>query len=239
MTVFVILFIIDMVIAVMYAREGHPVVNLKSFWYKMLASGIFVANGVLSYLHSDKEKYSVLVLVALVLGLIGDAFLSFEPFVKGENEKRNMMIATVVGALFFLAGHICYILAFVEELHIRRAFNLKIFLLAWAAIMLLAVIVKIALRAKLGKLGFPMLIYALGLSAMGAQSICLSLLGFAGNVPMQLLFFTAPLLFIISDSTLGLKFSDNERFGSLKIRMVTLITYYAAQMLFGLTIQLV
>lgn len=239
MLLFIILFIVDLVIAVMYAKEGHPEVNLKSFVYKMLASAIFVVNGVLAYMHNEPGKYGRLVVIALVLGLIGDALLSFEPFCHGDNRQQKIVVFTVIGALFFLAGHICYILAFVEELHVRKAFNIKVFLLAWAVIILLAIIVKTALRAKLGKLALPMLVYALGLSAMGAQSICLSLLGFHGNLPMQLLFIVAPLLFIISDSTLALKFSDKERFGSLNIRMVTLITYYAAQMLFGLTVMLV
>ena len=73
---------------------------------------------------------------------------------------------------------------------------------------------------------------------MGAQSITLALFGLSGHPVMQVVLVTAPLLFIISDSTLGLKFTDRERFGTLKIRLVTLITYYAAQMLFAYTIAL-
>ena len=129
-------------------------------------------------------------------------------------------------------------LAFVKELRYLGTFNLRVFLIAWAVILALALLTKKLLNVKLGKLGFPILAYSLGLSAMGALSICFALCSFPNNYFFKAIMLIAPALFIVSDATLGLKFSDKERFGTLKIRYVTLITYYTAQMLFGLSITL-
>jgi len=237
--IFAALFVIDLIIGIWYAVEGHPYVTKKAFVLKMTASAIFVGTGIWLYNGTQAKEYARLIVAALVLGFVGDALLSLEPFIKQDlNEKRNIIICTVVGAVTFLAGHVIYIIAFVKELHNKQAFNLKIFLIAWAVIIALAILVKTCLRVKMGKLGYPILVYSLGLSAMGAQSITLALFGFGGHPVMQVVLVTAPLLFIISDSTLGLKFTDRERFGTLKIRLVTLITYYAAQMLFAYTIAL-
>ena len=237
--IFAVLFVIDLIFGVWYTVEAHPIVTKKAFWLKMTASAIFVANGFIALQLRGVARYGVMIVVALVLGLIGDALLSWEPFIRhDENEKRNNIIFTVIGAAFFLAGHIIYIIAFVKELHDKQAWNRTMFLIAWAIILGTAIIVKTLIRVKLGKLAIPFLIYSMGLSAMGAQSITLALNGFAGHPWMQATLFIAPLCFIISDSTLGLKFADDDRFGKLPLRIVTLTTYYAAQMLFGFTITL-
>ncbi|MBQ9228146.1 MAG: lysoplasmalogenase [Eubacterium sp.] len=236
---FSVLFVIDILVGSWYTVAAHPYVTKKAFWLKMLASGIFVANGVIALTMSEAKAYGKLIVIALVLGMIGDALLSLEPYIKQDaHERRNNIICTVIGAAAFLAGHIIYIIAFVKELHAKGAFDRKVFLIAWAIILATAIVVKTLIRVKLGKLAVPFLIYAMGLSAMGAQSITLALFGFVGHPVMQVVLVTAPLLFMISDSTLALKFADNKRFGKLPLRLVTLITYYAAQMLFGFTITL-
>lgn len=237
--IFAVLLVIDLIIGIWYTVAAHPIVTKKAFWLKMLASGIFVANGFIALSLKGAERYGIMIVAALVLGIIGDALLSWEPFIRhDENEKRNNIIFTVIGAAFFLAGHIIYIIAFVKELHDKHAWNRTMFLIAWAIILGTAILVKTVIRVKLGKLAIPFLIYSMGLSAMGAQSITLALNGFAGHPVMQAVLIIAPLCFIISDSTLGLKFADDERFGKLPLRIVTLTTYYAAQMLFGFTISL-
>lgn len=237
MTVFSILLVLDIVVAVVYAKAGHPNATPKSFGLKMLASSIFVLNGVISFLSSEKGVYAKLILTALVLGMLGDAFLSVDAFFKeDENKKRNTVITVVVGAFVFLTGHIIYIIAFALELKAREVFSLAMFLSAWLVLLFTAIGIKTALRVKMKKMALPMLVYAIVLSSMGAMSICLSLRGFSGNTPVQAVMIIAPMFFIISDSTLALKYADRERFGTLNIRMVTLLTYYTAQMLFGLSI---
>ena len=149
------------------------------------------------------------------------------------------MIATVIGAAFFLLGHIFYIVAFVKEIRIIGAFRLPVFLGVWLAGVAVGVIAMFTLKLKLGKLGIAMGVYMLGLCAMGAISINLSLFGYKGNIPLQLLLVVAPLLFMISDASLGLKFADEKRFSTAKGRFLTLLTYYPAQMLFGLSILMI
>ena len=236
--IFAVLFVIDLLIACAYAKEGHPDVTMKAFWEKILASGIFVCFGLYAYMNSDKGPYARLILIALVLGMMGDALLSLDPFFKGENKKRNGIISFVIGAAVFLAGHIVYIVSFVKELKIRDAFNLPAFLILLAVIFVVALAVKKIKDVKLGKAGIPILVYSLGLSSMGALSICLAFFGFKGQFALQAVLVVAPLLFIVSDASLGMKIADKERFDTLKMRYVTLVTYYTAQMLFGLSIAL-
>lgn len=240
MWIFGVLFLLDLVVACLYARESYPKVDVKAFWLKMLASAVFVLNGALAYIQSTKGIYGKLIITALVFGMVGDALLSLEPYIrKNNNKRRNQMIATVIGAAFFLFGHIFYIVAFVKEIRIIGAFRLPVFLGVWLAGVAVGVIAMFTLKLKLGKLGIAMGVYMLGLCAMGAISINLSLFGYKGNIPLQLILVVAPLLFMISDASLGLKFADEKRFSTAKSRFLTLLTYYPAQMLFGLSILMI
>lgn len=235
---FIVLLIIDLIVAVWYTREGFPDLTVKSFWLKMLASAIFVGFGAFAYMISEKGTYALLIVIALALGMVGDALLSVDPFFKGENKKRNIVIAFVIGAVAFLAGHVIYIIAFIKELKNRNAFNLTAFLITLAVIFSVALIIKTFLKVKLGKLTFPILLYGLGLASMGALSICLALFGFKGEFALQAVLTVAPLLFIVSDSSLALRITEKERFDILNVRYVTLITYYSAQMLFAFSVLL-
>jgi uncharacterized membrane protein YhhN len=243
MLMFLLIFFVplalDLAVAVWYAREGHPDMTMKAFWLKMVASGIFVLHGLFWFLAVDsRREYAKFVMLALALGMVGDALLSFEPFLKGEHKKRNTLIILVIGAGVFLAGHIMYIVAFIREFKALGTFKPAVFLIAWAVIWIAALIAKKFSGVRLGKLAYPMLVYSLGLSAMGAQSICMAICSFPGDYLLKGVMLLAPTLFIVSDSSLGLKFADRERFGTLQVRYVTLITYYTAQMLFGLSIML-
>lgn len=240
MWIFAILFAADVAVACLYAKKSFPTVDVNAFWLKMLASFIFVISGSIAYTMSEKGIYAKFVIAALVFGLVGDALLSIDPYIrKNENSKRNLLIATILGAAAFLIGHICYIIAFIEEIKIRKAFRLPVFLGIWILMLAIAVIAIITMKLKPGKLGPPMLIYTTGLCAMTALSICLALFGFKGNLPLRLILIVAPLIFTASDATLGLKFSDSNRFSTARMRYLTLLTYYPAQMLFGLSVMLV
>ena len=105
-----------------------------------------------------------------------------------------------------------------------------------AIIFAITIIIKTALKIHLKKLLVPFLIYTLGLVSMASFSISLALCAFKGDIANQIVLFLGPTLFMISDASLGMKFADRERFGSLKVRYLTLFTYYTAQMLIGYTI---
>ncbi|MCR5208030.1 MAG: lysoplasmalogenase [Eubacterium sp.] len=241
MWIFVILFIADIVVACVYAKKSFPDVDKTAFWLKMLASVIFVMSGSIAFAHSEMGIYAKLILTGLVFGLIGDALLSLDPYIRNgdkEKEKRNIIISTVVGAAAFLLGHVMYIVAFVKEIKLQNAFRLPVFLGVWALGIGVAVGAVLILKLKPGKLGAPMLVYTTGLCAMASLSISLAIFGF-DYIPLRIIMFVAPVLFATSDATLGLKFSDSKRFSTPKMRYLTLLTYYPAQMLFSLSIMLV
>ncbi len=240
MALFLGLLIIDVIVGLAYAKQGHPKVDMKAFWLKMLASGIFVLNGIYLYINSQGSSYVKLIVIGLVCGMVGDALLSFDPFIKkNQYEQRNNIITTVIGAAAFLAGHIVYIVAFIKAMLAKDAFNPVVYAVSLIIIAVITVTVKTALKVKLKKLLVPFIIYALGLASMASFSISLALNAFGGHIAQQAVLFIGPILFMISDASLAMKFSDRERFGSLKIRYLTLFTYYVAQMLIGYTISFV
>ncbi len=236
--IFPVLLVIDVIIACFYAKNSFPDVDKKAFLQKMLASAVFVLSGGFAYYVCGGDVYSKLILWALICGFIGDALLSCDPFFSEENRKKGMIVTTIVGAAFFLVGHVLYIVAFIKEIKRLEAFRLPVFLIVWLLGIGVAVGATIALKLKPGKIGPPMLIYVLGLCAMGALSINLALFGYSGAPLLQILLVIAPIMFMTSDATLGLKFSDNDRFSTAKMRYLTLLTYYPAQMIFSVTIVL-
>ncbi len=234
------LFIIEAILGGWYIKAGFPEITMTALIVKIAAGIVFVANGLIAYHAVGKSAYGITIVIALVFGLIGDAFLSFEPLFKEEDPRRKnkIIISTVIGAAFFLIGHILYMIAYGRELKATNSFKPLLFFGIWAGTMLVAVIIKIGIKLKLGKFGFPILAYALTLSAMFALAAALSLAGFGGQPAKQAVLICAALCFVISDSSLGMRFFD-KRFHTLKHRTLTLTTYYAAQMLFGLSVYLI
>ena len=237
MAYFIIILALDIIAGLVYAKKGYPKIDMTAFWLKMLASGIFVFNGFYLYFNSAKDEYAKLIVAGLVLGMAGDALLSFEPFIKkNQYEQRNMVISTVIGAIFFLGGHVMYIIAFLKAMIKKDAFNIVIYLVSICVMFALAIGAKTAKKVKLGKLLVPFFIYAFVLASMGSFGICLALEGYSGHFLKQATLIVGPVFFVLSDTLMGAKFADRKRFGTLSIRYVTLFTYYVAQTLIGFTI---
>ena len=236
MVLFPVFFLADAVFAVLFIREGYPQSTKKGFAFKMIASAIFVANGLYAYFQSGKNAYGLTVLLALLLGFVGDIFLTFDPFLKDKSNKKLSTFFVVLGGVFFLAGHICYLLAFLRLLKASGTFRLPTFLCALCAVPVVFAVVLLALKIHLKAFTVPVFLYAVAISSMFAAAVCLALHGHAGQPTLQVLLFAAPLLFIVSDASLVLKSFDQDRFGNLTMRAVNLGTYYLAQMLFGLSV---
>ena len=229
-----LLFIIaEAVFAVLFIKAGYPESTKKGFCFKMIASSVFVLNGLLSYRMSSHGGSSIYLMSGLALGLFGDIFLTFDPFIRNRQSKRLSTFFIVLGGLFFLAGHVFYMLAFLQKLRADSALDVTVFCISALSVVVGFALVLLLLKVKLGKFAVPVLIYAVVISCMFAMSACLALKVYRGSPQLQILLFAAPLLFIISDSSLVLKFFDKERFDTLTLRSVNLGTYFCAQMLFG------
>ena len=236
--VYAVLFILEAVFTCLFIRAGYPEATKKGFAFKMIASSVFVINGVYSALPFG-SRFPVLIVTALALGLAGDIFLTFDPFIKDKNDKKKSAFFILLGGAFFLAGHVVYMVAFAGEIKAKSAFSPLIF--ALGIILGIAGIFALILfsRVKPGKAIIPIGIYAAAISAMFALGLCLALGAYAGSPAAKIILIAAPVLFIISDSSLLLEFFDKERFNNMTVRSINLGTYFLAQMLFGLAAKFV
>ena len=237
--IYALLFAADAVFAVLFIKAGYPESTKKGFVFKMFASCIFLITGIYSASPPGCGRYSYLIIAALCAGLIGDVFLTFDPFIKDKSNKKKSAFFVLLGGLFFIAGHGIYIAAFAGELKKGGAFRLPVFL-AGAALAFVSVFALIFIsKVKPGKALAAIAVYAAAISCMFAMGLCLALGGEFPSNAARVFLIAAPLLFIISDSSLLLKAFDKERFDNLAVRSVNLGTYYLAQMLFAVTAGLI
>jgi uncharacterized membrane protein YhhN len=155
--------------------------------------------------------YGYLIFSALCVSLLGDVFLMlparyFRP-----------------GLLSFLAAQILYILAFGHALQAVEFYPLLI-------IMAYAGIVFLFLYRSLGRYRWPVLFYVLAISVMAWLALCRHL----GHLERSsLLALIGALLFLISDS---LNAVNRFRKSFRAAQILILGTYFAAQLLFALSI---
>ena len=238
MSVFIPLWIAEAVFAALFIVFGYPEATKKGFVCKMPACALYIANGLYAYSLSARESYGVLILAGLVGGLIGDVFLALDPFTQHKQNKKLMLILKAFGGLFFLLGHVGYMAAFVHLLTSANAFRVLPFLLAFGGVYLCFGLVFVLCKVSAGKFNAAIAVYAAGLAGMCALAICAALLVFKGQIVLQCILISAPLLFAFSDVTLALRVADKDRFESLPMRSFCLGAYFLAQMLLGLSIWL-
>jgi len=158
--------------------------------------------------------YRLLIMAALFFSLAGDLFLL--------SEKRFLY-----GVVAFLVSHVFYFIAFVNE---TENFNFLIF----APIILFTgsyfLIIKKSLKSKMV---IPIAVYVTVISLMLWSAANLF---FASENNNSLIIFIAAILFTISDSVLAWnKFVNKFKFAQL----IILPTYYAAQLLFAVSVILI
>ena len=232
--IIIILFAAEMFFAYKFIMAGWPESTKKGFAFKMLASAVFVAAGVYAFISvPEKSFYSAAILAGLIAGFVGDIFLTLDPFIKDKKSKLNTA-AIIIGGLCFLFGHICYISAFVKEMLARNAFSPAAAAAFWAGVILVLLGAKIILKINTGKLSAPVFIYAAVIAFMAACAVCLAKT--QSGAAAKAVLISAPVLFIISDFSLLVKFFDKERFNTLPVRALNLGTYYLSQMLLAVSI---
>jgi len=165
----------------------------------------------------------VLMLMALVMGLMGDIVLGVDKFVP----KKDRAYLLIVGGAPFLFGHVLYIILLLSYGNL----NWRLFLLTPVLPALFWLMHK---KLDFGKNLYFLLIYSLVLSAMMISTFNIALQG--GELGRLMIL--PGLLFTISDSSLFLN-----KYGAGKLgRVSTLvfytvpIPYFAAQALFALSI---
>ncbi len=238
--IFGVLFVIDMVFAALYIKYGLPKVTKKSYVYKMVASGTFVLNGVIAFCFYNNSVYSKWVLLGLIFGCLGDIVIALEPFIK-DNEKKKLhnTIAVTCGGVLFFFGHLLYIVAFLKELSITKSFIPALYFGMVGGIIAIAFLTFVFTKIRMGKFTVPIIFYAIAITSMFALSVNVAITNVTAGLLFKIVLFVAPLFFVISDTTIVLRFFNKEKYGTYPIRIVNLGTYFIAQMLFGLSIYLI
>lgn len=188
----------------------------KNIQAKAIASMCFVIVGVMNYLadKDKKNKYSIGILLALAFGIIGDVSI-----------MKNFMM----GALFFLGGHVMYFIAyhFILPFEKRQLIDL---LISWIAteVILLAL-------SMLNYRGFKMMVvcfaYATVISLIVGKAVY--------NHRMikdkkTLVICIASIAFLVSDIFVAI--SAFRIIHTPLIRMIGLCIYYPSQFVLAQTI---
>lgn len=202
--------------------KNRPLLRLIA---KMAASLTFLAVGLAATALTERTGlYPILVVTALILGLLGDIFLCLHALT--DPKSRQMFDA--IGLAFFALGHLFFIGIF---------FSLAPFY--WwllPIIVVLPVALLIAMRLKVikgGKMTVPMVVYAtmLGLMVISSVNAYLHLKTVSTHVAL-----VAAVFFACSDTFLTFKDYGHRWKDNPVLIQLVLITYYAAQAMFAITI---
>ena len=229
------LFLLEAVFTCLFIKAGWPESTKRGFVFKMCACAVFLLNGFYAFCSTEIRFFSLAIIAGLTAGFAGDIFLTLDPFIKDKKSKVNTAVI-ITGGLCFLFGHIAYILAFVRTLINKGLFRPALIFSVWAAVFILFTVIKAALKVNFVKLTAPVFAYAAVIIFMLACAVCLAVYGIDGKSLAKAGLITAPVLFIISDFSLVLKYFDKERFNTLPVRIINLGTYFLSQMLLGLSV---
>lgn len=190
----------------------------------------FVCLGVLAFYlskpTSENLSYGLAIIVALVLGMLGDIFLCLD----GNEHPERKNLVNSIGVLFFFLGHICYMINIITlapiKLYLLPTF--LVFPLIYVILCLKKVLVSKRVQNVL------LTIYFLALNIIIVASINLIII--QGATPFTMLLFFASVLFFSSDSVLGLSmFAPSVKLPK-SYDYYVILSYFAAQCLFALTI---
>jgi len=208
-----------------------PVITQKTglsrkygFKMKMLCAFMYLITGVVSAVAVYRiTAYSVMILTALVLGMLGDFFLEYK-------SKKLFPL----GAAFFGIGHIVYSCTFLFVGTYKALSHIEIvagITLVLSAVTLLFAKVKLRLKSKkkLILAYAPVLIFAFA-SALVSGMLAMSV----ANLSYGLCLTAAGVLFFLSDIMIGMGKGGFDRPAFL--RNAVSYTYFAAQALFALSI---
>ena len=193
---------------------------------KFMASFGFVSVAVVGYgMNPVNTYYFVLICFALLFGFCGDILLGIKevaPTFKGQ--------LVPLGTLYFLVSHIFCLCAFIET----SGFNVVALIIGVCGIGLAALIMKV-FRMKIdGKLKIVMAVYY---GALIYKAAAAGAMAFITKNPASIVAFVGSILFLISDTCLGLLYFTPVKRKNVWVT-VELSTYYPAQILLAMSVAL-
>lgn len=218
-----------------FLHAEYPKRTYRSLTLKMVCSAIFIAVGIACIaLTGYTGAYSWIILAALVCSAVGDFLLHYEDVIENHDYFFYGMIAFAIAHLLYLSGYI-YILA-------RKLPEIPAF--SWLELVALVIALAIAqtgnkmFHLKPGKLKIPLYAYTTILICTVIHACYLAFQYYLAGMPsgaMVLLFLGGGgALFATSDALIGiLHFGDKK---PRPMRIVNIVTYYAAQCLLAGTI---
>ncbi len=211
--------------AMVYAEHKQRL--LQAYLAKTFASLCFVGAGFLAaMLARGPVSVTLLLMMGLVLGMLGDIFLCRRNIAKEEYWDPLV----VVGGAFFLIGHLCYFVAFFKLGGIQQP-------LLYLLIPALALVTFALLRGGLWTVDANRWIGYIAYAAVSGLMLAAGLgVMLASPAPQRCTLAAAAILFVFSDLTLGTwRYS---RLNKVWLRVVCITAYYAAQLLFVISIRL-
>ena len=218
-----------------FLHAEYPKRNYKSLTLKMICSALFVGVGIACMaLAGHTGIYSWIILAALVCSAVGDFLLHYEDVIENHDYFFYGMIAFGIAHLLYLTDYIYILTVKLPEI---KPFS-------WLELVALVIALGIAqmgnkmFHLKPGKLKIPLYVYTTILICTVIHACDLAVqyyLADLTNHALVLLFLGGGgILFATSDALIGiLHFGDKK---PRPMRVVNIVTYYAAQCLLAGTI---
>lgn len=229
-----IVFIAQMALIYPFVKSMIPQKTNKSLAIKMICSTSFLAIGILAKLLSNSSGiYSLLIVAALCLAWVGDLLL-------GLNGSK---IYFIIGGVFFLLTHFCYITAFTYSCQkdLSPGHAIGVFEIVFSLVLLaLFEIYNKKKKISLGKLHMPVLIYGLILTIMLSKAIIFSQSLFSQKQPFAaLIILFGAILFFVSDFTLTYTILEEKRKQDVRYKFINSLSYFLGQSLIAFSIILI
>lgn len=192
---------------------------------KMTCSSLFLLTGIFAVLSCEKNnQYSVLILLALFFGFLGDFWLDYK--------NRKYFFA---GVAFFSIGHLIYLYTFIFNCTPSLAPYSKQIILGFLVLCVAAVIEVISDKIRFPKGQRIMIAYSFLLMFSFIFAVSRGVVSIInGNTYFGICLVSASFLFLLSDTFLAASLYGNPKFRCND--KLVLFTYFPAQALFGLSI---
>lgn len=215
---------LSLTVLITFLSQLHPFFKKKPLHSKMICSSLFLLTGIFAAFGYGFSSYTVLILVSLFFGLLGDFWLDY------KNSKFFLL-----GVLFFSIGHIIYLYTFIFNCKPSLAPYRNQIILGFLALCVAAVIEVFADKIRFPKGRRIMIAYSFLLMFSFIFAVSRGIVSIIeGNKSFGICLVAAGGLFLLSDTFLAVSL-----YGKPKLECndkLVAFTYFPAQALFGLSI---